>query len=232
MTPATVTAGEGARLSAPLALLAVTQPSHGLRAALALVHVAHWGDVPTWLAFTAAGFGVWVALRQFARQTRQLERTQADQVDVRLRDGGSLPPGMPARHEQGPDPYNENPDSCYMAVVTNNSERPIRTATCRLETPGQGSHAATRTCEVIDWGSGARVARYSFKDVCDRDHRDLIRAHNAGGFMFAFRKEDHPDAKVTALFTDDSGVDRYPVGYSASSGARRRTDRDRRFYRP
>jgi hypothetical protein len=70
------------------------------------IHVIKWGDFPTWLV--VGGLTAVVAVRQFGRQTRQLERQQAEQIDVRRRDDGPVQNGAPPR--QAPDLYDE--DTC------------------------------------------------------------------------------------------------------------------------
>jgi hypothetical protein len=71
-------------------------------------HMVAWGDVPTWIAVIGALVGAGVALRQLraqqreiARQTRILERQQADEVDVLMYTGLGAPPGTPSPSEPG-----------------------------------------------------------------------------------------------------------------------------------
>lgn len=167
------------------------------------IHVIKWGDFPTWLAVVGGGLAAVVAVRQFGRQTRQLERRQAERIDVRLRDDGPVPDGAPPR--QRPDPYDE--DACYNAVVSNNSPRPILRAACRIEVPGRGSLPAWRVGQAIEVSGpmyGGR--RWLLHDGRDRPAVEIIRAEDSASFVFPFRSEEHPGAEPTARFTDDTGL--------------------------
>jgi hypothetical protein len=88
-----------------------------------------WGDVPTWLAVSAAVIGAAVALqlnnqqKAIARQARALERQQADAVDFSWR------PASPVEGAVADEAYK----AVYMAVVENGSHRPIRDVECYIE---------------------------------------------------------------------------------------------------
>jgi hypothetical protein len=74
------------------------------------------GDAPTWLAVIGAGITAWVALSQFARQTRQLERRQADEIDVVMVPSDVRLPGYPDMQHR--------PET-WMVEVSNGSRRPV-----------------------------------------------------------------------------------------------------------
>lgn len=74
------------------------------------------GDAPTWLAVIGAGIIAWVALSQFARQTRQLERRQADEIDVVMVPSDVRLPGYPDMQHR--------PET-WMVEVSNGSRRPV-----------------------------------------------------------------------------------------------------------
>ena len=184
----------------PVLLAASTTASHGLG--------INWGDVPTWLAVAAASFAGWIALRQLrqqqediARQTRQLERQQADMIDLLLRTSTVIPPGidLPAAGKPGH-------KRCYMAEVTNRSTRPIREVICWLDIGNNQKAVASKVGEFAQYGiaSSASGAAYLGKDGLNRAY--LIRAGQTFGFAFPFAASDYPDACVSLTFTDDSGL--------------------------
>jgi hypothetical protein len=167
-------------------------------------HQVNYGDMPTWLAVGAAVIGAAVALRQLrdqqkviADQTRQLERQQADQVDVALCRSDMVPPGThtnSAGHHK-----------CWMAEVFNGSRRPIRNVDCRIEpAAGQGQHSAAQVGELIRsdglLGPGRRFHKVDAPTV------RVLRAGAKAGLAFPFVASDYPDARVTARFTDDAGL--------------------------
>jgi hypothetical protein len=86
------------------------------------------GDLPTWALFVGAFIAAVIALRQLriqqddsARQTRQLERQQANDIDFTWRSAAKvmiIPPGTDAATER------------TVVIVENNSRRPIREVTC------------------------------------------------------------------------------------------------------
>lgn len=150
-------------------------------------HMVALGDVPTWLAVIGAAITAWVALRQFARQTRVLERQQADQVDVRPLSVAISPPGTPP---PGP---GESGDDYHVAVVYNGSRRPIHDVVCRIEpTPGGPGTAATRVGEWIEFDEPMRGRQQRFQDSHEVPAIELIRVSTSYAFAFPFRADDYP----------------------------------------
>jgi hypothetical protein len=104
----------------PVLVAASTAAGHGFAIAL--------GDLPTWALFFGAFIAAVIALRQLriqqndsARQTRQLERQQANDVDFTWRSSAKvmiIPPGTDAATER------------TVVIVANNSRRPIREVSC------------------------------------------------------------------------------------------------------
>ena len=86
------------------------------------------GDLPTWALFFGAFIAALIALRQLriqqddsARQTRQLERQQANDVDFTWRSAAKvmiIPPGTDSAAER------------TVLIIENNSRRPIREVNC------------------------------------------------------------------------------------------------------
>jgi hypothetical protein len=177
-----------------LALLAVTTPP--VLAATAAHHTQiALGDIPTWLLFLGASAAALIALRQLrtqqkdiARQARQLERQQADEVGFVLDSAAGT--GRQKR---------------YVARVFNGSRRPIRNVVCHLEPgPGQGRHLAAKVGEMVDWGLSHAPERRGTFVGHDGSLVELIRA--GATFSFVFGAGEYPDARASARFTDDAGL--------------------------
>ena len=106
-----------------------------MAAGTATVHQFNFalGDLPTWALFVGALAAGLIALRQLriqqddsVRQTRQLERQQANDVDTTWRHATDIlilanPPGSVTTAGRS------------VVVVENNSRRPIRDVTCWIE---------------------------------------------------------------------------------------------------
>ena len=98
---------------------------------LAQGHRVDYGDVPTWLAVAAALGAGWVALRafrgqqkEFVRQVRQLERQQADAIDLTGWEEGAV--------ACVPSPTTLLPQPKAILAIENKSLRPVRQVRCRL----------------------------------------------------------------------------------------------------
>jgi hypothetical protein len=162
-------------------------------------HAIAWGDVPTWIAVIGAIVGAGVALwqlqgqrQEFARQTRILERSQADAVDFAW---------FPAEQYVIISNLPVDPAGRSFLFVHNTSRRPIRNVTCRVETAGQQLNAQLvgpllpgNPPQINPW-AGAAIP--------------LIRAQEKFGFLFDVDMPAGlllPGMRTAAEFTDDAGL--------------------------
>jgi hypothetical protein len=147
------------------------------------------GDFPAWLLVIGAGITAWVALLQFTRQTRQLERQQADKIAVLRRLGEAYPP-------------NAGEFPAHVVDVANESQRPIRNVTALIE-PEPGKHPYPPT-QVVLTAVGQGGQRH------ERDRRDdssipLVRPRVIVTFTFPVT-DQFTEPRVTVKFTDDAGL--------------------------
>jgi hypothetical protein len=192
----------------PLAWLPVTRLAL-IAAGSAPVHDAgsslNWGDVPTWLLFVGAVAAGVAAFRQLSvmqedsrRRTAQLERAQADQIDVVLVPSSLLPPGV-TRSEVSNEEY-------WFVEVRNNSRRPIREVGCVMvphlglppQFAAQGGELASVPLPGGRSGSTFIPARAPIASV--------LRVGDAWGFLFSIKVNEYTFAEFTAHFTDDAGL--------------------------
>jgi hypothetical protein len=89
-----------------------------------------------------------------------------------------------------------------MAIVTNESGRPIRNVACEIEAPGQGPQPAIRRGPFVSSGfePGKHVPL-----VSEGSRTSLIRITESYAFVFALAY-GHPGARISARFTDDGGL--------------------------
>jgi hypothetical protein len=162
-----------------------------------VAHHINWGDVPTWLAVVGAFIGTGVALRQLrgqqkdiARQTKQLERQQADKVEVLT--------------------VREQPQLVH---VINNSLRPIRDITACIDL-GSGKDRCFAT-QVELWGTTPETT--NFGPTLPREHLDapsveFIRPAVRATFTFALPPPiQRPGDHRWVYFTDDADL-RWQIG--------------------
>jgi hypothetical protein len=169
-------------------------------------HAVAYGDVPTWLAVTAAAFGAIVALRQLreqqkdiARQASQLERRQADHIDVAWLTGWMYGPNA-----ETPELTSAPGDIPFMADVRNRSRRPIRRVACRAD------NGVDRT--LIPAGTVGQLLVTSpnsgpvFIDSVHSPYVPLIRAGDRYAFAFPLGQSQNPECRFILRFTDDAGL--------------------------
>jgi hypothetical protein len=171
-----------------------------------------WGDVPTWLAVAGGVVGGVAALRQFslqreqlrdqqqviAAQARLLERQQAIQVEVIVQTiNGAAAGVLPA----------ESAQSVHMAVVTNNSSRPIRNLACRMTPDGLTPAPATVVGELRDWQIASQATAETLVLRERADHWRIVPPGHRCGFVFPFDTDTYPNVVTEARFADDAGVD-------------------------
>jgi hypothetical protein len=169
------------------------------------------GDVPTWLLVVIGAVGGGAALWQLglqrrqlrdqqeviARQTRQLERAQADAIDFSWRP--SAPLGQTAEAQK---------EEIWMGVVHNGSRRPIRDVVCRIEPgPAQGFDlGAQGVGELVDVGMGSGASMPVFASPKLGDRVPLIRRDAIYGFKTEIPVKGHGVARMKVRFTDDAGL--------------------------
>jgi hypothetical protein len=170
-----------------------------------------WGDVPTWLAVGVGTVGGVAALRQLtlqrdqlrdqqaviAAQTRQLERQQADAVDLTWR------PGEEVKAYTSKLKY--NPESTIVAVM-NNSRRPIRNITARISEIGTNRIVEPQQFGRLWINEMGVSSSWEFEPVTGGNAPVLAGGNNNVGFLFNF--DLHPDwqkrATLAIRFTDDA----------------------------
>lgn len=170
-------------------------------------HSVAWGDVPTWLASIVIFIGLPAALLQLNMQRIQLreqqrelrehqvllERQQANKISL-TRD----------RSDSAPANYSAT-GRVWMAVITNDSERPIRDVASRIQLVQDGSLLGdARIGELIPMPAvqGGRA----FQDSPAESKAAMIRINHSYGFAFGVSADEYPTAQVVARFTDDAGM--------------------------
>jgi uncharacterized membrane protein len=133
-------------------------------------------------------------LRELEQRARTLDRQQAEAVDLKLSSNAEKVPGSepPSQHR------------VHVAEVANNSRRPIRDVSCRIEPePGDGPYGSRRTGVYALSEMPASRVRIG---LSDGTHIPLLRADVAGAFVFAVDTKEHPIPRTTLRFTDDAGL--------------------------
>ncbi len=133
-------------------------------------------------------------LRELDQRTRTLDRQQAEAIDLRTSWTLAKAPGSdpPIQHK------------VHVAEVANNSRRPIRNITCRIEPePGDGMQTPRSVGMYAQSDMPQSRARI---DLSEGTHIPLLRADVAGAFAFAAETAAHPKARMTTRFTDDAGL--------------------------
>jgi len=149
-------------------------------------------------------------LKELEQRAVTFERQQADEVDIR----------QSSALQRFPDPVSGLEYRAYLAEVTNHSRRPIRNVVCRIESgPGHGLGSSPGHSLAV----AHRVGLYAYTEVAaassspasptrelpklaEGTDRLLIRAGEAGVFVFAVNMMKHPKARITTRFTDDAGL--------------------------
>ena len=190
--------------------------ARNVRGALYSPGMVAWGDVPTWLAVAGGVVGGFAALRQLtlqrqqladqkdviARQTRLLERQQADAVDLSAQTiNGSSAGVMPP----------ESQDSVHMAVLTNGSARPLRNLACQIEAAPAGATVvhvklADRVGELVDVGLGSGASAPVLVPGERTSSIPVLKVGRRGAFLWGFTTDRYPRPRFSARFTDDVGL--------------------------
>ena len=138
-----------------------------------------------------------IQLREQQHELREhrliFERQQADKVNLTRDHSDATPASYSA------------PGQVWMAVITNDSERPIRDAASRIQLiQGGPLLSGARIGELIPMvtAQGGRV----FQDRSIENKVAVIRSSHSYGFAFSAGVDEHPAAQVTVRFTDDVGL--------------------------
>jgi hypothetical protein len=126
-----------------------------------------------------------------AAQTRLLERQQANQVEVTVEAiSGAAVSVLPP----------ETVRSVHMAVVTNNSGRPIRNLACHMTPEGQSPALAAVIGELQDWQIASKATAGLLVLTVKADHWRIVPAGHRCGFVFAFDTDTYPKVATEARF--------------------------------
>jgi hypothetical protein len=138
-----------------------------------------------------------IQLREQQRELQEhrllLDRQQADKVNLTRDHSDSTPVTYSATGQ------------VWMAVITNNSERPIRdVASCIQLVEGGPLVGGARIGELIPMSTvqGGRA----FRDLSAENKVAIIRINHSCGFAFSAASGGYPTAQVMARFTDDVGL--------------------------
>lgn len=130
-------------------------------------------------------------LSELEQRALTFERQQADDIDLR-------------RSTVAADPTDAISGKLHMAELTNGSRRPIRNVLCRIQAPGGSLVEAIRVGPIVTHSMppGARTIVGS----SDRPDILLVRDEGVVALTFPLGVVTHPEACVTARFTDDAGL--------------------------
>jgi hypothetical protein len=190
-------------VASPTILVASTAATHKFDIAL--------GDLPTWALFVGAFIAAVIALRQLriqqddsARQTRQLERQQANDVDFTWRPAAKvmiIPPGSDEATER------------TVVIVENNSRRPIRDVSCWISSGQPPSRLAPLRLGPIKDSPGTNF-EFSLYNARPETGHLLMRPGSKYGFLFereipsndAIAIAEPRDCRPMVQFTDDADL--------------------------
>lgn len=147
-------------------------------------------------------------LREMAQSAEAFERQQADAVTVKADSWNGSVPGV------------RYGDSVHIAVVSNGFHRPIRNVACCIQRSLDDSlNPARLVARVIkEWPTREsdeltrKLTGYPaqphdvFVDESDDSKVSLVPASARAVFIFIYDVPGHPDARITARFTDDAGL--------------------------
>lgn len=197
-------------------------------------HHPAYGDVATWLTFVAAAVGIPFAVYQFALQRRQLADQQKAITDefsrqqkrdrlldeqlkeIELR--GRIIERQQAEKigltftttvdDWAPEGWQKIPGGYHIAVVANDSHRPIWNVRCRISPEGgQGGTGSEQVGRFKETGVAAMHRSGVFTDLARTMALELIRPGDAWGFMFSISAQQYPQARMSVLFTDDADIE-------------------------
>jgi hypothetical protein len=138
-------------------------------------------------------------LIEMQRRTEAIERQQANEITLTRRGFSGAVPRL--RSSAGGD--------VHMAVVENESRRPVRHVVCRISpgVPGDLMHEAAMVGWMVNRPPGLMPQRDPQYDVLEGQAQDtkvsLIRAGDRAAFVFAYEVSQYPGL-MTLRFTDDA----------------------------
>jgi hypothetical protein len=126
------------------------------------------------------------------------ERQQASEVKLAVRPisgagAGALPP--------------ESTQLVHMAIVTNDSPRPIRNVVCRITLQRFTSRLAAVVGQLTEYKIASNVTDEALVNKENTDRSSVIPPGARFGFVFPFDLGQYPKVLMAVRFTDDSGVD-------------------------
>jgi hypothetical protein len=134
-------------------------------------------------------------LRDIRQRERIIERQQANEILLTPTTFSGTVPGVAAYEGR----------KAHAGEIANKSERPIRDVSCRIErAPGEGLHEAVMTGQLVEMGMPPGARAVARQEAGSR--LSLIRAGEAWMFIFRYDVDGHPDATMTARFTDCAGL--------------------------
>jgi len=136
------------------------------------------------------------ATAQVLAQAEMAERQQASEVKLTVqRIGGAGAAVLPP----------ESVQLVYMAVVANESGKPIRNVACRITPEGRAPRLAAVVGQLMEYNVASKVMDEALVLRENTDHWRLLPAGLRCGFVFPFDVEGHPKVQMEARFADDAG---------------------------
>ena len=142
--------------------------------------------------------------KDIARQAAQLERQQANLVDVTPRVVNGAQAGVLAA---------EDTLSVHAVMVTNGSGRPIRDVVATICTDHPSFKAspsrlnfAHRIGEFVDAALAPGTTAEQLMTSENTDRLRVLPARRRGAMVFPFNTRDYLNPKFTVRFTDDAGL--------------------------
>jgi len=167
-------------------------------------HEIDFGDLPTWLATVAAIVGGGIALYQLRAQrialTEEFERQRKrdELLDARLDQSRAEREAMVRAQAEDVELKHARRASevgpIQIAIVRNNSRRPIRDIRAFLQRPGEA------------WIPAAALEEVSRPHLVAGSRCDLLRANDRVVFAFDVQVEASPDVRRAVEFRDDNAV--------------------------
>jgi hypothetical protein len=136
------------------------------------------------------------ATAQVLAQAEMAERQQASEVKLTVqRIGGAGAAVLPP----------ESVQLVYMAVVANESSRPIRNVACRITPEGRAPRLAAVAGQLMEYNAASNVIDEALVHKENADHWRLVPGGLRCGFVFPFDVDGYPRVQMEARFVDDAG---------------------------
>ncbi len=138
------------------------------------------------------------ATAQVLAQAEMAERQQASEVKLTVqRIGGAGAAVLPP----------ESVQLVYMAVVANESGKPIRNVACRITPEGRAPRLAAVVGQLMEYNVASNVIDEALVHKENTDHWRLVPGGLRCGFVFPFDVDGYPKVQMEARFADDAGMD-------------------------